>query len=154
MERALGYATERVYHPARRLGGARRTAAEVSRQTRKMLKQRFAKEEGGVPPWVPYAVIALAVMTGGYFIYAAWTKGDRPLASTLMCLDAKCGATQERVMEVGEEWPQVCPKCGKKTLIPAVLCRKCKAPLILNENRGLPPPTKCPKCGQENRHGS
>jgi hypothetical protein len=116
--------------------------------------QRFAKDERGFPPWIKYAIIALAVMGAGCLIYAVWTGGDQPTKVTLMCLDAKCAATQVRAEEIGEEWPQTCPKCGQKTLVKASLCRKCKAPLILNENRGLPPPTKCPKCGQENRHGS
>jgi hypothetical protein len=119
-----------------------------------MPNQRTDQDGGGVPPWIKYAIIAVAVVAGGYFVYAAWTKSDQPAAATLMCLDAKCNKSVERVLEVGEDWPQTCPKCGQKTLVPAVLCKKCKAPLILNENRGLPPPTKCPKCGQENRHGS
>jgi uncharacterized OB-fold protein len=119
-----------------------------------MLKQCIAKEEGGVPPWVKHAIIAIAVIAGGYFIYAAWRSSDRQLEATLMCSTQGCGYLRTEALQVGEMLPARCPKCGKDSLLPAFNCPKCKTVNIWNENRGLPPPTKCSKCGQEVRHGT
>lgn len=119
-----------------------------------MLKQLFANDDGSVKPWVVYAVLAIAVVGGGMVVYARWKSSDQPLTSTVMCASPGCGYLDQRVQEVGEAWPQKCPKCGQEALFVAFSCRKCGAPNIWNENRGLPPPTKCIKCGQENRHGS
>ena len=118
-----------------------------------MFTQRFAKEEGGIPPWIKYAIIAAAVAVSGYVLYAAWTKGDHSPIAFVICADPKCGYVEERSLQVGEDVPQKCPKCGKQTFYPGFPCRGCKTPLIWNENRRLPPPTKCPKCGMENWHG-
>ena len=119
-----------------------------------MLKRFFFNHDGTMKPWVTYGIVAVVVCAGGYLLYAAWTRGDRPLPSTLMCANAGCGFVQQRVIGPGEDCPQKCPKCSQTTLYIAFHCRKCGNPLIWNENRGLQPPTQCPKCGQENRHGS
>jgi hypothetical protein len=119
-----------------------------------MLKDLFASKEGGVKPWVTYAILAIAVIVGGYFLYNAWAGTDRPLPAVWLCANPNCGYTERRVIEPGAESPQECPKCHQKTLWIAFRCHKCGNPLIWNENRGLPPPTKCPKCGEENRHGA
>ena len=119
-----------------------------------MFTQCFAKDEGGIPPWIKYAVIVAAVIVGGYVVYAAWTRSERAPEAFVLCADPKCGYVEERVLQPGEDVPQKCPKCGQLTFYPAFPCRGCKTPLIWNENRHLPPPTKCPKCGRENRHGA
>lgn len=119
-----------------------------------MLTLRFAKDEGGIPPWVKHAVIAIAVIGGGYLVYAAWRSGDQPLKATLMCSTPGCGYVRSEASQVGEVLPVKCPKCGQNSLLPAFNCPKCKTVNIWNENRGLPPPTKCSKCGQEVRHGT
>ena len=119
-----------------------------------MFKKLFASDGGNLKSGVAYAILAIAVACGGYFVYATWTSGDRPLVSTVMCANASCKHVDQRAQEVGEDWPQKCPKCVQQTLFVAFNCRKCAAPNIWNENRGLRPPTRCTQCGQENRHGS
>jgi hypothetical protein len=119
-----------------------------------MAKQQVAKDVRGIPPWITYTIIAAAVIAGVYFTYAAWTKGDRPLEAALMCSTPGCGHLRVDALQVGEMLPAKCPKCGKDSLLPAFYCPKCKTVNIWNENRGLPPPTKCSKCGQEVRHGT
>jgi hypothetical protein len=119
-----------------------------------MLTMRFAKDDGGVPPWVKYTVIVLAVAVGGFFLLKAWQGIDAPAEATLMCSTPKCEYVRTEALQVGEMLPAKCPKCGKDSLLPAFNCPKCKTVNIWNENRGLPPPTKCSKCGQEVRHGT
>ena len=113
----------------------------------------FTDEDGGgVKPWVTYAVIGIAVFIGGYFVYGAWTKGDRPNTVTLMCSTKGCGYTRAEALQVGETLPLKCPKCGKDTVVVAYRCPDCKTPVILNEEIGLNPPARCPKCGAEVWH--
>lgn len=110
----------------------------------------FTNEGGGVKPWVVWGILALAIVTGSYFIYGAW-NGSNELKATLMC--SECGNIRTEALAVGEMLPATCSKCGKNAMLPAFHCPSCKTVNIWNENRGLPPPTKCRKCGQEVRHG-
>ncbi len=119
-----------------------------------MLKDVFMYDEGGVKPWVTYAVIALAVIVGGYFVYGAWTQGEKPQDVTMKCATAGCGYATSLRPAIGTAIPGKCPKCGRESVFVAHFCPKCKEPVVLNENLGLKPPTKCPKCGAEVYYGS
>jgi DNA-directed RNA polymerase subunit RPC12/RpoP len=118
-----------------------------------MIRDLFLLPDGGVKPWVTYAVLTLAVVEGGYFVYAAWTAEDKPTAGTWICMTPSCGRSVRRGPQLGENMPAKCPKCGNESLVPAYSCPGCKTPLALNEYRGTPPPTKCRNCGLEVWYG-
>ena len=100
--------------------------------------------------------IALGLLTAGilYLSYTTWGGGDRPLAVRMKCLTARCGYERARPLTLGEMIPARCPKCEADSLVPAHPCPACQTPVILNEDRGLPPPARCPACGAEVWHGA
>lgn len=98
------------------------------------------------------AALGLAAAVVGIFAYRAFTGGGTPDVA-LMCMTPGCGTLRERPLELGESLPARCPACDKSSLVPAFTCPQCGTPNIWNEDRGLPPPTKCSKCGKEVRHG-
>ncbi len=118
-----------------------------------MLKNMFTYDDGGVKPWVKYAALVIAVGAGGYFVYTGWSSEDASQEVTMMCLTEGCDYKTSRPLEFGEVLPAKCPKCGKNSLVPAFTCKGCGKPLILNEDRGLKPPTICPYCGKEVWYG-
>ncbi len=111
----------------------------------------FTDDDGGVKPWVTYAIIGIAIFAGGYFVYGAWRKSGSPTNVNLMCYS--CEYVSDRELTIGETFPAKCPKCDKDTFVPAFRCPQCQTPNVWNEDRGLKPPTKCRKCGAESRHG-
>ncbi len=107
-----------------------------------------APKKAAVPtgPVVLVIVGLLAV-----FVYFFWKAGGEPqVRAPAKCW--ACGYEETRLARIGEPTVTNCPKCGKQSLAPAVLCVKCDARVVLNEHRGEPPPTLCPKCGAEVRH--
>src|SRR5437899_3000145 len=112
----------------------------------------FKNNNGGGKPWVTYGVVAVVLLVGGYFVRAAWHKGDKPEDAKLLCVE--CGYTSSRTLEIGEASPIKCPKCGKQSLYPAIKCPKCGAPNVWNADRGIPGVTKCKKCGAEIHRGN
>ncbi len=118
-----------------------------------MVKHLVMDDDGTVRPAVTYAVIGLVVVVGGWFAWRAFTSDSGPLERGLKCTDDSCGYAVKRELKVGESIPANCPQCGKPTLVPTRPCPNCGTPVILNDYRGLAPPTKCPKCGQEVWHG-
>ena len=116
-----------------------------------MLKRLFVNDDGGLKPWANYAVVALVIVGGGYFVYAAWTSGEKPLQGKWVCMYCNCIGT--KTPEVGGDVPAGCPKCGKQGFVPGYSCPKCKTPVVLNAYRNLPGPAKCPKCGHEVKYG-
>jgi len=114
-----------------------------------MLRNVFIKD-GAFRLWILYTFIGVVVIVGGYWVYATWNQGNTPLKSPWMCMTEGCGYTAERVPKLGDPPPpQVCPKCGKKSLVPPHACPHRGELVIVNEWRGLPPPTICPHCGKE-----
>jgi DNA-directed RNA polymerase subunit RPC12/RpoP len=100
-------------------------------------------------------LLIVVILTGfGYAIYATGRVENKDTPETVMkCMDSECGASLPMVLSVGEKPPLKCPKCGKKTLVQAYFCPRCKEPLVLNEMRGGSPPTTCPACGVEVSRG-
>jgi len=117
-----------------------------------MLKRLIMNDEGMVRSPAAYAMIALAVLIVGVFAYRAWTADQGPMRGTWICWE--CGRVDKVTPSLDMRLPGKCPKCDQQSFVPAYLCPRCKAPVALNEYRGLKPPTKCPKCGAEVRHGS
>jgi DNA-directed RNA polymerase subunit RPC12/RpoP len=97
------------------------------------------------------AVIGALIVLALVVRYSIQTAGGEPqIASPYQCYD--CGYVI--TMKVNPGVPiDTCPRCQKPTLRPAYKCAKCGTLVVLNEDRGLEPPTKCPKCGAEVRHG-
>ncbi|HSW45961.1 MAG TPA: hypothetical protein VLM89_10360 [Phycisphaerae bacterium] len=116
-----------------------------------MLKRWFLDDDGMVRPPAAYGTIALAVLLLGLFAYRAWTKGEHPTTGTWICMD--CAKLADVTPKIGGDLPAKCPHCDKVSLVPAYACSKCKTPQVLNEYRGLKPPTKCTKCGAEVWYG-
>ncbi|HOW17546.1 MAG TPA: hypothetical protein PLC79_00805 [Phycisphaerae bacterium] len=100
------------------------------------------------------AVIGLAVSLVALAAAAHYyvrTAGDEPqLSSPYMCYE--CGYIETVKLKPGTSI-ETCPKCQRPTFRPAYKCEKCGTLAVLNEYRGLEPPTKCPKCGAEIKHG-
>ena len=117
-----------------------------------MIREWVLDEDGMVRPATAYALIGLAVLVLGWVAYRAWQHGEGPTQGTWICFE--CGRLAKVTPRLDMHVPEKCPRCGKQSLVPANPCPKCKAPVALNEYRGLKPPTKCPKCGAEVRHGS
>lgn len=104
------------------------------------------------------AVLVPAVLLIVVFAaYVAWQEPPaedlRPAPVTLLCATADCGFSEVRVLELQEVLPARCPNCGKDSVYCARKCPKCGAAFIMNEDRGLPGPTKCPKCSTPTEHG-
>ncbi len=106
------------------------------------------------PSGVAIAALVLVVSATalGYYVWKAdWGGGVPQIEAPTQCWE--CGYTESRKAVVGEPPVLHCPKCGKQAFAPAVACTKCRTLVVLNEYRGVKPPTKCPKCGGEVRHG-
>jgi len=86
-------------------------------------------------------------------IWVIWSRASTTQPVVMMCMTPGCGYQRQRALQVGETFPLVCPRCGKKSVAPAFRCPKCGTPNVWNEDRGLKPPTRCTKCGEEIRHG-
>jgi len=117
-----------------------------------MWKDLFTSDDGSVRPWVTYGATGLVILVVVYIAYAAWMSSGASQEITMMCMTEGCGYKTSRPLKLGERLPAKCPRCGKNSLVPAFKCRKCGEPLILNQDRGLPPPTICPNC-KEPRKG-
>jgi len=114
-----------------------------------MLKTVFIKDEG-FKPWILYAAVGVAVVLGVYFVRGMWVGDEQTSESPWICITEGCGNVLDRVPQLGDPAPpHTCNKCGKKSLVPAFYCGQCGTPVTMNYWRDLPPPTKCPKCGQE-----
>ncbi len=103
-------------------------------------------------PAVPTVLILVGILAVlGYFFYRG--GGEPQIDSPVKCWS--CEFTEFRKARIGEATVGKCPKCGKETLAPAWRCPnpECGELVVSNEYRNLPPPTKCPKCGTEVRHG-
>ncbi|MEP0844630.1 MAG: hypothetical protein HRF43_18170 [Phycisphaerae bacterium] len=105
-------------------------------------RERFAQQ-------ALLVVLVLAGLAGACAAWAWWGTGD--LKSTLMC-SAGCGYIRAGTLSAGDMLPATCPRCGRNSLVPAFHCPKCRSVNVWNESRGLPPPTRCGKCGQEVWH--
>ncbi len=110
-------------------------------------------DTGGLRPWVTYTTVGLAVLVGGYLVYGAWFGSDGPSAITLKCMEEGCDYERTRPLQLGESLPLKCPDCDKQSVVTTRACPNCKTAVILNEDRGLAPPAKCPKCNEEVWHG-
>ncbi len=117
-----------------------------------MIKGWFFDEDGGLRSYVPWGLIGLALLIGGYYAYATWTRDSQTHDVAMMCATTGCSYEREETLQVGEILPIQCPKCGKKSVVPSFKC-KCGTSNVWNEDRGLKPPTKCTKCGKEYYHG-
>ena len=137
--RELALARNGIYHEAR----LAKTA---------MWKDLFTSDDGSIRPWVTYGATGLVILAVACFGYAAWTRSGESQKVTWMCMTEGCGYKTARSMKFKEPLPAKCPKCDKNSLVPAFKCKKCGEPLILNQDRGLEPPTICPNCG-ESRYG-
>ncbi len=119
------------------------------------LRRFLQTEDGETRPVALAAVILVLVASAsamGYFFWKADLGGGMPqLESPAKCWE--CGYTTERKPQAGEPTVLPCPRCGKEAFAPAFACPKCKTLVVLNEYRQMKPPTKCPKCGGEVRHG-
>ncbi|HOW17548.1 MAG TPA: hypothetical protein PLC79_00815 [Phycisphaerae bacterium] len=121
------------------------------------LRKLVLTEDGRTKPAGAIAVVLVLVVSCSALGYYIW-KGGLDLGGGEPQLDSAakcwtCGYECVRRPTPGEPTVAVCPKCGKQTLAPAFRCKKCKTLVVLNEYRGGTPPTKCPKCGTEVRHG-
>ncbi len=113
---------------------------------------KLIRDDGGIlQPPAAHLLVALAVLALGIFAYRAWTADTRPTEGTWICWE--CGSTVTVDPRDVDSLPAECPKCGKGSLVPAFSCPSCRAPVALNEYRGLNPPTKCPNCGSEVWYG-
>lgn len=119
------------------------------------LRRLFLTDSGGLTT-VGLAAILLALgVAGGAVGYYMWKGADLgggmpQLESARKCYE--CGYVGTVKLQVGQFRP-TCPKCGKDAFLAAYKCPKCGNLEVLNEERGLPPPTKCSRCGGEIRHG-
>jgi predicted RNA-binding Zn-ribbon protein involved in translation (DUF1610 family) len=120
------------------------------------LRKLVLTEDGRTKPAAFVAVVLVLVVSCSALGYYIW-KGGVDLGGGEPQIDSphkccSCGHIGSVKLEIGQPAP-VCPKCGKATYYPAFRCKNCGALEVLNEYRGLKPPTKCPKCGREMRYG-
>ncbi len=118
-----------------------------------MFKKIFYNDEDQFRPAVSYAVVGLAILLCGYYVYAKWNGSDQAVETNLKCSTSGCAYISERPLQVGEKIPLQCPKCDQRAVYPALPCPKCGTPNVLNQYLGKKPPTKCSKCGTELRYG-
>jgi hypothetical protein len=104
--------------------------------------------------WLTYGVLVTAIIVASIFIYRHWTRNSSNAPVAMMCMTPGCSYMRSESLSVGDTVPMECPKCNKKSVVPAFKCRRCGTLNIYNEYRGLKPPTKCTKCGKEAYHGS
>lgn len=97
------------------------------------------------------AVVAFVLLVVASRYSARRAGGDPQIRQTLACWS--CGHVWHEKMKASDGKVGPCPNCGKATVGLGYPCPNCKTPMVLNETRGLPPPTKCPKCSREVRHG-
>lgn len=116
-----------------------------------MTNDALSTRGGKSRPWILHALGVMVVMVAGYVAYSVWA-GPGELKATLMCATPGCAHIRAEALAVGEMLPAACPKCGQASLLPAFHCPHCRSVNIWNENRGLPPPTRCARCGREVRH--
>lgn len=119
------------------------------------LKNLVLTEDGRTKPAGVVAVVIVLVVSGAAMGYYVWNHaelggGAPQVTSGHKCYS--CGYISSVKLVVGEP-TTTCPRCGKPTFRLAHKCRKCGTLEVLNEDRGLKPPTKCPKCGGEIRYG-
>jgi hypothetical protein len=118
------------------------------------LRKLVVSEDGQTKPAGVAVVVLVLVFSSaalGYYLWKSDLGGGIPqMESPNKCYS--CGYMASRKLEVGIS-NTTCPKCGKETFLPAYKCKKCGNLEVLNEDRGLKPPTKCTKCGGEIRHG-
>ncbi len=143
---------------ARVLGGRVRACIEqiVSRSSALRNANRAAaallgREEATTARPIALAAVALLLIGMGVMAYAYRGDGAAPqLATAMQCL--QCGKTHFVHLEAGMPMP-TCSRCERGQLAPACTCPHCRHLLVLNEYRGLTPPTICPNCRREVRHG-
>ncbi|MBI4580724.1 MAG: hypothetical protein HY718_13540 [Planctomycetes bacterium] len=109
------------------------------------------------PRKTPWGAVGLIVLLGvGVTAVLAWRgldKRDERIKSVYLCTNAACGYSESRVPAVGEGLPFACPKCGQKTMYASFACPNCGTKNVLNQDRGLPGPSKCSKCDTELHYG-
>lgn len=121
------------------------------------LRNLVLTEDGRTKPAAAVVVVVVLVLSCSALGYYVWQGGGVDLGGGEPQISApfkcySCGYTMYAKVKLGVPM-DICPKCKKSTLCPAKICPKCGSIEILNENRGLKPPTKCSKCGAEIRHG-
>ncbi|MGB9624519.1 MAG: hypothetical protein ACPMAQ_06605 [Phycisphaerae bacterium] len=121
------------------------------------LRKLVLTEDGRTKPVGAIAVVLVLVASCSALGYYFW-KGGVDLGGgmpqikhAIVCWN--CGYTRFERLQPGSGTLGPCPKCKKDTLGLGYPCPQCGTPVVLNEARGLKPPTKCPKCGREFRHG-
>lgn len=98
---------------------------------------------------IGFAVSLVALAVAAHY-YVRTAGGEPQISSPYMCYE--CGHMVTVKLKPGTP-VETCPKCLRPTLRPAYKCEQCGTMAVLNEYKGLEPPTKCPKCGAEIRHG-
>ncbi len=97
-------------------------------------------------------VTAVVVLGGAVVLYFARSQEDASSVGAqfntmLGCME--CGEQFKAAVKSGEEFPLVCPKCGKKAVWRCKQCRDCNE-IFLPPLEGDPPHqpiiATCPKC--------
>lgn len=111
-------------------------------------------------PLIIGIVIALAIAGGAYaYFNISFTPSS---VFPMKCAYDDCPWTGNVELQLGQDYPPKCPKCGRNSALPVSKCPKCGNLQVANERmRGvvagmenIPPTTKCKKCGTRIMQGN
>jgi predicted RNA-binding Zn-ribbon protein involved in translation (DUF1610 family) len=106
------------------------------------------------------AVVLVALSAGGYYAYQEYFTTHKPMKLTASCVKDGCDWQGNIKLNIGDQWPGKCPKCGENTVLDMETCQQCGNRQVLNaqiaalfpEKASKDPVTKCAKCGAAMRH--
>lgn len=116
-----------------------------------MIKKLVYNDDGSARPAAAGSLVAVVVLLAGWFVYSAWAGMGGQLDSKLLCITEDCGYSDSRKLQVGESFPATCPRCGNRSVYPALKCPQCGKPHVPPVMLGKSGSTTCFQCGTEIR---
>lgn len=117
-----------------------------------MIKKLVYNDGGRARPTAAGSLVAGVMLLAGWFVYSAWAGLGGQFDSELICITEDCGYSESRKLQVGESFPANCPRCGNRSVYPALKCPQCGKPHVHPVMLGKPGCITCSQCGTEFRH--